>query len=113
MISGFAVFWIAFAAGLPVGAFGVLMWQAIYRLDKATPPLLAARAPRQKSNIYQCPRCKGNPRKACERCGGIGYLKRCDRLDCHEYGCGGEGHCLPTATEIAKFKMSVKGPDDA
>ena len=49
-----------------------------------------------------CSRCRVKGKSDdCERCGGSGWRKKCNALDCIEYGCNGYGFCIVTKDELA------------
>jgi len=52
--------------------------------------------------------CRNHDGDECERCGGIGYRKGCNRSDCIEHGCDGSGACLPDKYEIDAYKTRLK-----
>ncbi len=57
-------------------------------------------------SITKCIRYHKKP--DCERCGNTGYRKKCYLNECAEYGCCGDGNCIPTKEEIEAWESMQK-----
>lgn len=58
--------------------------------------------------VYNCPRHTG---KNCSMCGGSGYRNVCDKTDCHENGCNGEG-CTSSKADFDRQQSSKRKGGD-
>lgn len=66
------------------------------------PDKVADQPPKGWSPCSRCNRPEpSGPRKDCYRCGGSGWRKKCNALDCLEYGCSGYGFCIVNKEEVS------------
>ena len=71
------------------------------------------------SKIKPCHLCKGTGKGRtgtsgdCAGCGGTGYRRQCNDIDCMEYGCGGYGYCYAEAPEITRLRDEVERLQEA
>ena len=95
------------------------VWKAAAMLEEALasapqPPSGGEVVDQPPKGWSPCRRCnRPDPacqRKDCDRCGGSGWRKKCNALDCIEYGCNGYGFCLVTPEEVTAALSAPQPP---